>query len=71
MFRSGRTDISLSPDALFTYAESRRLREFFPIRDYDSQYIFTTIGLARELLGRGPYETGSRAEIRIFSGADA
>ena len=66
---SGRTDISLSPDALFTYAEAVP-SGIFSHQDYDSQYIFTTIGLARELLGRGPYDV-SCAEIRIFSGADA
>lgn len=63
---SGNTDLSLSPDALFTYAEAVP-SGIFSHQDYDNQYIFTTIGLARGLLGRRQYDV-SYAEIKIPSG---
>lgn len=63
---SGSTDLSLNPEALFTYAETFP-SGIFSHQDYDSQYIFTTIGMARELLGRRPDDV-SYAEIKASCG---
>lgn len=60
---SGNDNISLSPDALFSYADTWPCG-VFSHKDYDGTYIFTGIDFARGLLRRGKDQVSS-LEIKL------